>query len=198
MLKFEIGGIHIGFSSLLVCMMLGTVFCNACDFSEELMDRVDRWTAPLFILFFVISGAELELSVFTEIAAVVIGIVYIASRSVGKYTGAFISSKATKCDDNIVKYLGITLLPQAGVALGMAIKAEAELGAEGAIVANITLFAVLIYEIVGPMLTKISLLKAGEIIPEGAISAREEARKKKEHKHLLHIHLHGEHNNHKE
>ena len=198
MLKFEISGIHIGFSSLLVCMMLGTVFCNACDFSEELMDRVDRWTAPLFILFFVISGAELELSVFTEIAAVVIGIVYIASRSVGKYTGAFISSKATKCDDNIVKYLGITLLPQAGVALGMAIKAEAELGAEGAIVANITLFAVLIYEIVGPMLTKISLLKAGEIIPEGAISAREEARKKKEHKHLLHIHLHGEHNNHKE
>ena len=176
MLEFEIGGIHIAFSSLLVCMMLGTVFCNFCDFSEELMDRVDRWTAPLFILFFVLSGAELELSVFTDAAIVIIGIVYIASRSAGKYLGAYFSSKAVKCEPNIVKYLGITLLPQAGVALGMAIKAH-ELGAEGLIVANITLFAVLIYEIVGPLLTKISLQKAGEIIPEGKISAREEHKK---------------------
>ena len=181
MMKFEIGGVHIGFSSLLVCMMLGTIFCNICDFSEELMDRVDRWTAPLFILFFVLSGAELELSVFTDIAIVVIGIIYILSRSAGKYFGASISSRATKCDNNIVKYLGITLLPQAGVALGMAIKAET-LGAEGAIVANITLFAVLVYEIVGPMLTKISLLKAGEIQPEGKVSAREIEKQKLENK----------------
>ena len=172
MMKFEVCGIHIGFSSLLVCMMLGTIFCNVCDFSEELMDRVDRWTAPLFILFFVLSGAELELSVFTDIAIVLIGLIYILSRSLGKYFGAFGSAKATKCDSHIVKYLGITLLPQAGVALGMAIKAET-LGPEGAIVANITLFAVLVYEIVGPMLTKISLLKAGEIQPEGKTSARE-------------------------
>lgn len=175
MLKFEVFGIHIAFSSLLVCMMLGTMFCNVCDFSEELMDRVDRWTAPLFILFFVISGAELELSVFTDWAIVLIGIVYIIARSAGKYTGAFVSAKATKCDSNIVKYLGITLLPQAGVALGMAIKAQA-LGPDGAIVANITLFAVLVYEIVGPMLTKISLQKAGEIDHESKVSAREQAR----------------------
>ncbi|MBQ2773462.1 MAG: cation:proton antiporter, partial [Clostridia bacterium] len=73
-LKFEIGHVHIGFSSLLTCMMLGTVFCNLCDFSEELMDRLDRWTAPIFLLFFVISGAELELSVFTDWAVVIIGI----------------------------------------------------------------------------------------------------------------------------
>ena len=139
MLKFEIGGIHIAFSSLLVCMMLGTVFCNICDFSEELMDRVDRWTAPLFILFFVISGAELELSIFKDMGIVCIGLVYIVTRCIGKYFGASISAKATKCDEKIVKYLGITLFPQAGVALGMAIKAE-ELGPEGAIVANITLF----------------------------------------------------------
>ncbi|MBQ3056299.1 MAG: cation:proton antiporter, partial [Clostridia bacterium] len=149
-LKFEIGGVHIGFSSLLTCMMLGTVFCNLCDFSEELMDRLDRWTAPIFILFFVISGAELELSVFTDFAVVVIGLVYILARSVGKYIGANISSRATHCDPNIVKYLGITLLPQAGVALGMALKAKEQLGAEGAIVSNITLMAVLIYELVGP------------------------------------------------
>lgn len=178
MLEFEVFGIHVAFSSLLVCMMLGTVFCNVCDFSEELMDRVDRWTAPLFVLFFVISGAELELSVFTDVAIVAIGIIYIIARSAGKYFGAFTSAKAVKCDKKIVNYLGITLLPQAGVALGMAIKAES-LGAEGIIVANITLFAVLIYELIGPMLTKISLVKAGEIQPDGAVSAREEHRKKK-------------------
>ena len=173
MMKFNIGGIHIGFSSLLVCMMLGTVFCNICDFSEELMDRIDRWTAPLFILFFVLSGAELELAVFSDVTVVIIGLVYIAFRSIGKCTGAFASAKISGCDDNIVKYLGITLLPQAGVALGMAMK-SAELGADGAIVANITLFAVLIYEIVGPTLTKMALTKAGDIKPEGKTSARHE------------------------
>ncbi|MBR3592203.1 MAG: cation:proton antiporter [Clostridia bacterium] len=170
-IKFEIGGVHIAFSSLLVCMMLGTVFCNMCDFSENLMDRLDRWTAPLFILFFVISGAEFELSIFKDITIVIIGLVYILSRCVGKYFGARISSQMVKCDPNIIKYLGITLFPQAGVALGMAIKAE-ELGDVGIVVANITLFAVLIYELVGPALTKMSLLKAGEINPEGAVSER--------------------------
>ena len=179
-LKFEIGHVHIGFSSLLTCMMLGTVFCNMCNFSEELMDRLDRWTAPIFLLFFVISGAELELSVFSDWAVVIIGIIYILARSIGKYTGAYVSSKATNCHPNIVKYLGITLLPQAGVALGMAIKAKEQLGSEGSIVANITLMAVLIYELVGPMLTKMCLLKAGDIKPEGKTSAREEAKQKME------------------
>ena len=171
MMQFEILGVHVAFSSLLVCMMLGTVFCNFCDFSEELMDRLDRWTAPLFILFFVLSGAELELSVFTDWLVVLIGVVYIISRCIGKYFGARMSSTWTKCDPNIVKYLGITLFPQAGVALGMAMKAET-LGEPGLIVANITLFSVLIYELVGPFLTKISLLKAGEIKPEEKVSSR--------------------------
>lgn len=177
-LKFDVGGIHIGFSSLLACMMLGTVFCNICEVSEELMDRADRWTTPILILFFVISGAELELSVFADWAVVVIGIVYIVARSIGKCLGANISAKMTRSDPNIVKYLGITLLPQAGVALGMAIKAI-ELGPDGAIVRNITLFAVLIYEIVGPFLTKIALTKAGDIREEGRTSAREEHLAKK-------------------
>ena len=177
MLKFEIGGVHISFSSLLVCMMLGTVFCNFCDFSEELMERVDRWTAPLFVLFFVLSGAELELSVFGDYAVVLIGIVYILARSAGKYSGAYVSAKFAGCDEKIVKNLGITLLPQAGVALGMALK-SAELGAVGTVISNITLFAVLIYEIVGPTLTKMALLKAGDIQPEGKKSARDEHLKK--------------------
>ena len=172
-MSFEIGTVHIGFSSLLACMMLGTVFCNICEVSEELMERADRWTTPVLILFFVISGAELELSVFADIMVVVIGAVYIISRSLGKYFGAGISAKMAKCNPNVVKYLGITLLPQAGVALGMAIKAI-ELGPEGAIVRNITLFSVLIYEIVGPFLTKVALTKAGDINEEGRKSARDE------------------------
>ena len=195
MLKFNIGGVHIGFSSLLVCMMLGTVFCNICDFSEELMERVDRWTAPLFVLFFVLSGAELELSVFGSLAVVLVGIVYILARSAGKYSGAYVSAKFSGCDEKIVKYLGITLLPQAGVALGMAMKAG-ELGEDGLIVANITLFAVLVYEIVGPMLTKISLLKAGDIKPEGKTSARHDYLKmvaEKLHLEKLHLHHHENH-----
>lgn len=163
-LKFEVGSIHIGFSSLLVCMMLGTVFCNICPLSEEMMNRSDKWTSPLLALFFVISGAELELSVFADIAIVGIGVVYILFRSLGKYCGAFASAKATKCAPQICKYLGITLLPQAGVALGMCTTAM-QLGEQGNLIRNITLFAVLIYELVGPMMTKMALTAAGDIQP---------------------------------
>lgn len=174
--SFHIGRVHIAFSSLLSCMMLGTIFCNVCDFSEELMDRVDRWTAPLFVLFFVLSGAELELSIFGNPLVVLIGVVYILARSAGKYSGAYASAKVSKCSPNVVKYLGITLLPQAGVALGMALKSAelASIDPQMSIISNITLFAVLIYELVGPMLTKISLMKAGDIDPEGKTSARTE------------------------
>ncbi len=161
--KVKIGTMSIGFSSLLVCMMLGTIFCNTCKFSEELMGKTDQWTAPIFILFFVFSGAELEFSVFSDLAIVGVGVVYILVRSLGKYVGASIGSKVMGCEENIVKYLGITLLPQAGVALGMSLAATESMGEEGVLVRNITLFAVLIYELFGPMLTKIALTKAGEI-----------------------------------
>ena len=165
MIKFEIGGIHVGFSTLLVCMMLGTVFCNICDFSAEIMEKTDKWTVPLFVLFFVMSGAELELSVFTDIVIIGIGAAYIIARSFGKYIGAYGSAKLMKCDEKTTKYLGITLLPQAGVALGMSVTAM-ELGEVGQLVRNIVLFSVLIYELVGPVLTKIALTKAGNIEPK--------------------------------
>ena len=142
------------------------------------MDRVDRWVTPILILFFVISGAELDLTVLENMGVVLIGLVYIVARSLGKYFGAGISARATKCAPQIVRYLGITLLPQAGVALGMALKAV-ELGADGEIVRNITLLAVLIYEIVGPFLTKLALTKAGDIDREGRKSARDEHLAKK-------------------
>ena len=166
MLKFEIGRVHIGFSSLLVCMMLGTVFCNVCEYADELMEKTDKWTMPIYILFFVLSGAELELSILSQGMVVLIGVVYIVSRSLGKYFGAFASALMTKCEPNIVKYLGITLLPQAGVALGMSIIVKEQMGpVEGGLVRNIVLFSVLIYELVGPMLTKIALTRAGDIVP---------------------------------
>ncbi len=162
MLKFEVAGIHVGFSSLLVCMMLGSVFCNMCPLSEDLMERSDKWTAPLLALFFVLSGAELELGVFADIAVIGIGVAYILSRCIGKYFGAYGSCALAKTDDNVKKYLGITLFPQAGVALGMCSIAAGSLP-NGGLVRNIILFSVLVYEIVGPMLTKIALTKAGDI-----------------------------------
>ena len=159
------GGVEIGFSSLLVCMMCGTVFCNLCDFSEEIMYRTERWTAPVYVLFFVLSGAELDLRVFQSLAVVGIGVIYILTRSAGKILGANISSRLMGCQESVCKYLGITLLPQAGVALGMSITVAADFGAEGAVIRNIVLFSVLFYELVGPLLTKMALTKAGEITP---------------------------------
>ncbi|MBO4950265.1 MAG: cation:proton antiporter [Clostridia bacterium] len=165
MIDFHIGPVHVSFSSLLVCMMLGTVFCNICPLSHDLMERADKWTSPLFALFFVISGAELELGVFADMAVVIIGVVYIIFRCLGKYFGTYASAKATQCEPNICKYLGITLFPQAGVALGMCAIASAEFGEPGTLIRNITLFAVLVYEILGPTLTRWALTKAGDIQP---------------------------------
>ena len=160
------GEVKIGFSPLLVCMMCGTVFCNLCDFSEEIMHKTERWTAPIYVLFFVLSGAELDLRVFADLAVVGVGIVYILSRSAGKILGATGSAKLMKCEPGICKYLGITLLPQAGVALGMSATVAAEFGEAGAIIRNIILFSVLVYELAGPIMTKMALTAAGEIKPK--------------------------------
>ena len=177
LLSFDIGPVHIGFSSLLTCMMMGTMFCNLCLLSGDLMEKTDRWTSPLFALFFVISGAELELGVFSDLAIVGIGLVYILFRSLGKYIGARESAKAAGCDPVICKYLGITLLPQAGVALGMCITAMQLGGADGSLVRNIVLFSVLIYELVGPMLTKMALTASGDIQPKSDEVLNRRARK---------------------
>ena len=176
MLEVEVGGVRCGFSLLLVCMMTGTVFCNVCPTSEELMDRLDRWGSPINILFFVLSGAELDLTILSNPLVLLVGVVYIASRSLGKIGGAYASCRATKCSPSIQKYLGITLLPQAGVALGMA--AEATWLSDGHMVRNVVLFSVLVYELVGPTLTRMALTAAGEIRPEGRTNARVENKPK--------------------
>ena len=170
MIEFQLGPIHCGFSLLLVCMMTGTVFCNICPTSLELMERVESWTTPLNILFFVISGAELDLQVLLQPVTLIVGVIYIIARSAGKYFGSDLSCRLTKQPAPITKNLGITLLPQAGVALGMALTAASL--ADGALTRNVVLFAVLVYELVGPSLTKRSLMAVGDIKPEGRTSAR--------------------------
>ncbi len=175
-LHFYIGPVKVGFSVLLVCMAMGTVFCNLCSFSEELMERLDRWTGPIMVLFFVMSGSDLDFAVFADWAIIVVGLVYILFRSLGKILGAAASAKFTKCSPAIQKYLGITLLPQAGVSLGMSLVAMSL--SSGSVIRNVCLFAVLIYELVGPLMTKIALQKAGEI-PEKQITEREKAKLEK-------------------
>ena len=166
-----------GFSSLLVCMSMGTVFCNMSEYSEDIFKRSEKWSAPLYAVFFVLSGAELELSVFKYPAVMLTGVVYILTRCAGKYLGARFSSTVMKCGENVRKYLGITLFPQAGVALGMVVSAQS-LGAEmGGLIRNIILFSVMIYELAGPMMTRDALTKAGEIEP-----------KRPEHEHRARFH----------
>lgn len=162
-ITFPLLGGEFAFSSLLACMMLGTIFCNCCDFSVDIMEKADRWTAPLYVVFFVLSGAELDLFAF-DAMTVLVGVIFIVVRSAGKYLGSYASASLMKCDDNIKKYLGITLLPQAGVALGMSMQAAALPGC-GSFIRNIVLFAVLVYELIGPYLTKVALTAAGDIVP---------------------------------
>ncbi len=174
-LSIPAGQATLGFSPLLVCMMLGSVFCNLCPLSDEIMERADKWSSPLLVLFFVLSGAELELAVFAQVSSVLVGLVYILSRCLGKYFGARESSRLVGCDRRIVDYLGITLFPQAGVALGMCVTASA-LPGDGSMIRNTVLFAVLFYELVGPVMTKWALTRAGDIQPksEDVLKRREQ------------------------
>lgn len=169
-LEFNVGHINVSFSSLLVCMMLGTVFCNTSSLSEDLMERADTWTAPLYVFFFVISGAGLELSVFKDLNVVIIGLTFVIMRAVGKYVGAYGGCMLMKQDKKVTQNLGIALFPQAGVALGMCVLAMELGGSEGELIRNIVLFAVLVYELVGPSLTKDALIRSGDIVAQSADS----------------------------
>ncbi len=163
---FAIGNFSFGLSPLLLCMMLGATFCNVCNQATVLMNGADEWEAPLLVMFFVLSGAELNLHMLSSVTVIVAGLIYIISRSLGKYFGAFISCTISKCDKNVIKYLGVTLLPQAGVALGMSSIAMTSLPGDGELVRSITLFGVLIFELIAPTMTRIALTKAGEIKPQ--------------------------------
>ncbi len=151
-------------SSLLVCMMIGAAMVNLSKEANKVLEGTDRWTPPLYELFFVISGAELELSVLPSVG--LLGILYILLRSAGKYFGAWAGARWTRMDPNVRKYLGITLLPQAGVAIGLAQLSMSDLPAYGNMIRAVILCATLVYELIGPVLTKIALTKAGEIRKE--------------------------------
>ena len=153
-------------SSLLVCMMIGATMINVSNDSPALLEQCDRFTPPLFLLFFVLSGASLDLSVLPTVG--VVGIAYVLSRAIGKSLGATIGAAIEKCDKNIIRYLGMTLIPQAGVAIGMARMCLTDLPAYGPTINAVVLAGTLIYELSGPVITKIALTKAGEIKEGGA------------------------------
>ncbi|MDO4572658.1 MAG: cation:proton antiporter [Clostridia bacterium] len=161
-----------GLSDLLLCMAAGAVYVNLFDDSPHVLEGMDAWTPPLFLLFFVISGAELDLAILPSVG--LLGLVYLLARSLGKYFGAFAGAAIVRAEPNIRKYLGVTLLPQAGVAIGMAQIAVAKLPAYGARIQAVVLAATLVYELAGPVLTKLALQRAGEI----TIEARRPKRKR--------------------
>lgn len=150
-----------GLSSLLLCMAIGAALANYSAVSDPVMDGSERWTPPLFMLFFVISGAQFNFSVLKTVGAV--GIIYILMRSFGKYFGAMLGCKIAGTEKTVRKYLGITLLPQAGVAIGMAQLSLTVVPEYGEQIRAVVLCATLVYELVGPLLTKLALQKAGEI-----------------------------------
>ena len=160
-------------SSLLVCMMIGATMVNLCHDSTAMLEQCDRFTPPLFMLFFVLSGAGLNFSVLTTVGLV--GVIYVIARVAGKVIGATLGAVVEKCDRNIVRYLGLPLIPQAGVAIGMARLAVQDLPEYGAIINAVVLAGTLVYELTGPVITKTALLKAGEITPENAGAGKKTA-----------------------
>lgn len=170
-LKWKMFNEDFSFSSLLGCMMIGAMFINMRSDASRTLERVDQFTPPLYMLFFVISGASLDITIFASKGALVVVIValtYVIARSIGKWGGAFASAKITKAEPQVQKYLGFTLLPQAGVAIGLATNASQTLAYmglenESSIILAVILTATIIYELFGPIITKISLFKAGEI-----------------------------------
>ncbi len=149
-------------SSLLLCMMIGAIYCNFDIHTEPVMDSYDRWAHPLYVLFFVISGAQLNVRILLSVG--VVGVVYLVSRALGKYSGAALGATLAKSEPNVKKYLGLTLLPQAGVAIGMAQEVISDLPSYASVITTVVLSATLVYELIGPLLTKMALEKAGEIV----------------------------------
>lgn len=148
-------------SSLLVCMMIGAVLVNVNRNSGVVMEQTDRFTPPLFLLFFVLSGADLDLTVLPAVG--LMGVAYLLLRSLGKWSGTLLGAVCVKADKNVRNYLGLTLLPQAGVAIGMAQLTLARFPTLGKQINTVVLAGTLVFELIGPVITKIALSRAGEI-----------------------------------
>ena len=150
----------IGVSALLCCMAMGAMLVNVSNSSSELLKLVDGITPPIFLLFFAVSGAELNLSV---IPIGLVGVLYIVLRVVGKLSGAWLGAKVTKSPPQVSKWLGYTLVPQAGVAIGLTLVAQTVVPEYADTIRAVVLCGTLVYELIGPMVSKIALQKAGEI-----------------------------------
>lgn len=148
-------------SSLLVCMMLGATLANLMHNSKRVFNTISDFTPPIYLFFFTLAGASLHLNILPQVG--VLGVGYIVARSLGKIIGAGLSAKATGCDNNVVKYLGLGLLPQAGVAIGLTTIVRQELPQIGAQLTAIVLGGVLFYEVIGPILAKYAIEKSGEM-----------------------------------
>ena len=150
-----------GYSDLLTCMAMGAVFTNLSNEDEKLMQITDFMTPPIFMAFFVISGADLKLSILPSIGLV--GIIYVVVRVIGKILGASLGAKICKAPNIIQKYLGFALLPQAGVAIGLTVVAKTVVPHYAETIRAVILCGTLIYELIGPSISKWTLKKAGEI-----------------------------------
>ncbi|MCR5324640.1 MAG: cation:proton antiporter [Lachnospiraceae bacterium] len=154
-------GEMLGLSALLICMMLGAMLANTSRECDVIFEMTDRMTPPLFMLFFFLSGAGLDLTILPEVGAV--GIIYVLFRVVGKASGAWIGGKICHATPKTQKYLGFALVPQAGVAIGLATTAMTIVPEYGTRIRTIILCGTVIYELTGPIITKMALKKAGEI-----------------------------------
>lgn len=174
--SWKLFGEDFSFSSLLACMMIGAIFINMRADAQRTIERIDQFTPPLYMLFFVISGANLNITIFASkdaLLVIIVALIYIVMRCVGKWGGSYTSSKITHSEPQVQKYLGFTLFPQAGVAIGLATTASqtfAKLGyeKEASLILAVILSSTIVYELVGPLITKIALTKAGEISPENS------------------------------
>lgn len=169
----ELGSFEL--SSLLTCMLAGAFFCNLRSDSSITFEFMDRFTAPIYMLFFIISGASLDLTIFAQkdgLFILLAALIYAISRVAGKWLGAYTGAKSTNAAPSVQKYLGFCLVPQAGVAIGLATTAGSVLSetdgatAVGALIVAVVLTSTLLYELSGPFITKAALTKAGEILPE--------------------------------
>lgn len=164
-------GIAIEASAILLPMTVGIVLTNSLDekYQHRLMKLTDLLGAPVLLAFFTIAGAQLELELLKDIG--IIGLIYLTVRVVGKIFGARFSAKAVKAPKNVYKYLGFTLIPQAGVAIDMALTTRDRFFTDelyayrhiGLEIMAIVLAATVIYEVLGLIIVKTALYKAGEI-----------------------------------
>ena len=151
----------VGFSSLLACMMLSMVFVNMSKFRDKIYEPLERITPPIYMMFFIVSGASLDIKIMTSVGLV--GVIYVVGRVIGKALGAALGAKISNAPKTVRKWLGLTLIPQEGVAIGLATSAATTLPEYGATIRTIVLCGVVVYELVGPIITKTALKKAGEI-----------------------------------